>query len=122
MNITAYIINSKYYCGNEFNKILNYIKINYDMNYINYESGEDWAIISDGQGKLFMLHAKIKIMFTNVMDFPEKFHDVNVLYFNEYSENLWSIDINNLPSEFCWSTNAIDCNFFSTQDLYYATH
>ena len=122
MDITGYIINSKCYCGNEFNEILNYIQTNYDMNYINYESSEDWAIISDGQGKLFMLHAKIKIMFTSVKDFLEKLHDVNVLYFNEYSEKLWSIDTKNLPQEFCWYTSAIDCDFFSTEDLYYATH
>ena len=121
MDITDYIINSERYSENEFNEILNYIKINYNMNHIDYESGEDWATISDGQGKLFMLHAKIKIMFTSVKDFPEKFHDFNVLYFNEYSENLWSIDTNNLPPEFCWHTEAIDRNSFSTQDLYYAT-
>ena len=121
MDITDYIINSKRYCKNEFNEIINYIKIKYNMNYLDYESGEDWATISDEQGKIFMVHAKIKIMFTSVKDFPEKFHDFNVLYFNEYSENLWSIDTNNLPPEFCWYTEAIDRNSFSTQDLYYAT-
>ncbi|MDE6501009.1 MAG: hypothetical protein K2L10_02885 [Ruminococcus sp.] len=121
MDITDYIINSKHYFGNEFNEILNYIRINYNMNYLNYESGEDWATISDGQGKLFMVHAKIKIIFTNITDFSETFNDFNVLYFNEYSEKLWSIDINNLPPEFCWHTKAIDRNSFSTQDLYYAT-
>lgn len=122
MDITDYVCNSGRYTGNEFNEILNYIQTNYNMNYVDYESGEDWAIISDGKGKLFMLHAKIKIMFTSVKDFPEKFHDMNVLYFNEYSEELWSIDTSNLPPEFCWHTDAIDCNCFSTQDLYYATH
>lgn len=122
MDITGYIINSGRYCENEFNEILNYIQTNYNMDYVNYGDDEDWALISDRQDKLFMLHVKIKIMFTNVKDFPEKFHDFNILYFNEYSENLWSIDINNLPPEFCWYTSAIDCDFFSTEDLYYATH
>ncbi|MCM1508922.1 MAG: hypothetical protein NC177_17580 [Ruminococcus flavefaciens] len=122
MDITGYIVTAESYSGNEFNEIINYIKVNYNIDYVSYESGEEWAIISDGHGKMFMLHAKLKIMFTNEKNYPERLHDVYALYFSKYSEKLWSIRTDDLPPEFNWHTKEIDCDFFSTQDLYYATH
>lgn len=127
MDITNHIYHAKInggYIGNEFIKIIEKIILYCNMNNLSYESGcEDWAILSDGHGKLCMIHDKLKIMFSNVEDFPE-FPDMTVLNFESYGDKIWSIDKNALEKlrpEFYWSTDVIDYDSFSTQDLYYAT-
>lgn len=128
MDITNYIYQAKLnggYTNNEFSEIIDKIRINCNMNYLFYESGcEDWAILSNGQDKLCMIHDKLKLMFSNTEDFPE-LSDMIILHFENYDDKIWSIDKNALEKlrpEFCWHTDVIDYDSFSTQNLYYATH
>ena len=61
MNITKYV-----YKDEEFEYILNHIKHFYSLDYLSYESGvEDWAILSDKSGNICMIHAKLKLIFSN---------------------------------------------------------
>lgn len=128
MDITNHIYIAKLngsYVDNEFNDILNKIKLYCNMSHLSYESDcEEWAVLSDKQDRICMVHDKLKLIFSNIKDFPE-FVDMTVLYFEGYSDKIWSIDKNALEKlrpEFNWDTDIIDYNSFSTQDLYYATH
>ncbi len=128
MDITNHIYQAKLngsYTNNEFSKIIDKIRIYHNLNYLSYESGcEDWAMLSDGQNRLCMIHDKLKLMFTSINNFPE-ISDMTILHFDNYDDKIWSIDKNALEKlrpEFWWHTDVIDYDCFSTQDLYYATH
>ncbi len=127
MDITNHIYQAKLngsYTNNEFSEIIDKIRIHYNLNYLSYESGcEDWAMLSDGQNRLCMIHDKLKLMFTSINNFPE-LSDMTILHFENYDDKIWSIDKNALKKlrpEFWWHTDVIDYDCFSTQDLYYAT-
>ena len=128
MNITRYIHESELlgsYKDREFESILSNIKEYYHLDYLSYESGaEDWAILSNQSGKLCMIHAKLKLIFSNLIDFSFLPVKLTALYFENYSDKIWSINLTylkNSNSKLCWHTKEIDNTCFSTQELYYAT-
>lgn len=128
MNITAHIHESELlgdYKDREFENILKSIKEYYHFDFLSYEAGvESWAILSNKNGKLCMIHDKLKLIFSNVRDFSFLSVKLIVLYFENYSDKVWSIDLTYLENnnnKLCWYTKEIDNTCFSTQELYYAT-
>lgn len=129
MDITEYILDAEDlggYKDGEFEHILDDIKEFYHLEYSSYEPGvEDWAILSNETGKMCMIHLKLKLMFSNLEDFSFLPIKLVILHFEEYGDEIWSIDPThfgkNSDSKFFWHTDVIDIDCFSTQDLFYAT-
>jgi hypothetical protein len=71
-----------------------------------------------------LIHTKLKLIFTNIVDLPKFDTKIIVLNFENYSDKKWSIDlpsISHLNYVFDWHTKGINTSNFSTQELFYAT-
>lgn len=128
LDITEYVCKAEqlgHYKDNELKNVLNAIKKFYHLDHMIFEAGvENWAFVSNYNGVLCMIHTNLKLIFTNLPDLSFLDTEFITLHFENYSDKVWSIDLSVLKlqeSRLHWHTNEIECNHFSTQELYYAT-